>query len=44
MKAVWVHGWVFHVENGRIEDIVLENKIPHKIKEAFELKFTTESH
>jgi carbonic anhydrase len=26
--AVWVHGWVFHVETGLIEDIMTEHKLP----------------
>ena len=42
MKAVWVHGWVFHVDTGIIEDVMLENKIPSKLQDGFGLVFQTE--
>ena len=37
--AVWIHGWVFHLETGLIEDVILENNIPKHLQEAFALKF-----
>jgi len=38
-KAVWVHGWVYHVETGLIEDVILETSLPEEMKQAFELTF-----
>jgi hypothetical protein len=26
--GIWVHGWIFHVETGLIEDTILENHMP----------------
>jgi hypothetical protein len=41
-KAIWIHGWVFHVNTGYIEDIMLEKEIPHSIKDIYGLNFKKE--
>ena len=30
--ATWVHGWVYHVETGLIEDVMLETSLPGEMK------------
>ena len=30
-EGIWVHGWIFHVETGRIEEVTLENKMPKEL-------------
>jgi carbonic anhydrase len=39
IEATWVHGWVYHVETGLIEDVMLETTLPNEMRQAFELTF-----
>jgi carbonic anhydrase len=38
-EAVWVHGWVYHVETGLVEDVMLETSLPEEMRSSFELIF-----
>jgi len=34
-----VHGWLFRVETGFIEEVSLDESIPHEMSKIFKLKF-----
>lgn len=37
--AVMVHGWLFRVETGFIEELSLEDSIPEEMSKIFKIKF-----
>lgn len=40
--AVMVHGWLFRVETGFIEEVSLDETIPEEMSKIFNLKFKKE--
>lgn len=34
-----VHGWLFRVETGFIEEVSIDQSIPHEMSKIFKLKF-----
>lgn len=42
--AVMVHGWVFRVETGFIEELSLDESIPEELSKIFKIKFNPNMH
>jgi len=42
--AVMVHGWLFRVETGFIEELSLEDSIPEEMSKIFKIKFNPPKH
>ena len=39
-----VHGWLFRVETGYIEELSLEDSIPQELSKVFKIKFNPSNH